>query len=67
MDFIKKLKDIFSNSNITVIEYTKPKEKIIYKCNECSSIYEYKNTISLFPKLSLCKKCNSNSKKMEFE
>lgn len=63
MDFIKKLKDIFSNSNITVIEYTKPKEKIIYKCNECGSIYEYKNAISLFSKLSLCKKCNSNSKR----
>ncbi len=57
MNFIEKLKKVFKENNIEVIEFNGEKEKIVYKCLNCGKIYESSCARNLFSKITLCKQC----------
>lgn len=52
-----KLKQIFIENNIEILEYEGLKGKIKYRCLDCGKIYEYKCARNLFSKITLCKNC----------
>lgn len=57
MEFIEKLKFVFQENNIEILELKGEKEKIVYKCLDCNTIYTYKCARNLFSKITLCKNC----------
>lgn len=57
MDFINKIKKVFKENQIEIKEFTKPKEKISYKCLTCGEEYSYASAVTLLSKITLCKNC----------
>lgn len=57
MLFLKKIKDVFKENDIDILEYTEPKKFIKYKCLTCGQIYTAQTAVSLLSKITLCEKC----------
>lgn len=57
MNFEEKLKQVFKENNIEILTYTGEKNKIVYRCLNCDTIYSASCARSLFSKISLCRKC----------
>lgn len=57
MEFINKLKFVFQENDIEILNFTNEKSPITYKCNCCEKIYNFKCARNLLSKITLCKDC----------
>ena len=57
MEFQNKLQKIFKENDITVIDFTNEKSRIIFKCNSCGEQYTQSCARNLLSRITLCKKC----------
>ncbi len=57
MDFQEKLKQVFKENQIEIIDFEEEKGKIKYKCLNCGKIYSYKCARNLLSRITLCKNC----------
>ena len=67
MELIEKLKFVFNENDVEVLEFTEEKKTIIYKCNKCGKEYQYSSARTLFARISLCKDCYEPFKRWNAE
>lgn len=57
MNLEEKIKKVFKENQINILEEHGWKGSIKYECNICKRVYTAKSAVSLFSKISLCEHC----------